>query len=127
MFQLQVIPFDPLGLGLFSWGLSCICWLVFFIIWLYLIVWIYRDAERRGSSGVLWAILFFFLSWIALIIWLIVRGPIQSRSGVQHVVYHTAPPPPGAGGGQYCPTCGQPMRWVQQYGRWYCNYCRQDK
>jgi len=115
----------PLGLDLFASGLGCLCSLIFFIIWIYLLFWIYRDAERRGSSGVLWAILFFFLSWIALIIWLIVRGPIQQR--VQHVVHHTAPPPPGAGGGQYCPTCGQPMRWIQQHNRWYCDYCRQYK
>ena len=22
-----------------------------------------------------------------------------------------------------CPTCGAPMRWVQQYNNWYCDYC----
>ena len=127
MYQLQIPTVNPLGLNLFGGTLACICWVIFFIIWLYLLFWIYRDAERRGSSGILWAILFFFFSWIALIIWLIVRGPIQSRSRVQHVVHHTAPPPPAAGGGQHCPTCGQPMRWIQQHNRWYCDYCRQYK
>ncbi|MFH0848946.1 MAG: hypothetical protein V1857_05545 [archaeon] len=24
-----------------------------------------------------------------------------------------------------CPICGQPLSYVQQYGRWYCYYCRQ--
>jgi hypothetical protein len=23
-----------------------------------------------------------------------------------------------------CPICGVPMRWVQQYNNWYCDYCR---
>jgi hypothetical protein len=34
------------------------------------------------------------------------------------------PPPPAAGGAaaQMCPTCGRPMRFVEQYNRWYCDY-----
>lgn len=115
------VPFDPIGLDLFAGGLYCICWIIGFIIWIYLLFWIYKDAERRGSSGILWAVLFFFFSWIAIIIWIIVRGPIQPQGGVHH---HYYAPPPAAGPVQYCPTCGQPMRWVQQYNRWYCNYCR---
>jgi hypothetical protein len=35
-----------------------------------------------------------------------------------------APPPPPATMAQMCPTCGQPMTFVQQYGRWYCANCR---
>lgn len=23
-----------------------------------------------------------------------------------------------------CPTCGQPLAFIQQYGRWYCNNCK---
>jgi hypothetical protein len=23
-----------------------------------------------------------------------------------------------------CPACGSPMRYVQQYNNWYCDYCR---
>jgi|WetSurMetagenome_2_1015567.scaffolds.fasta_scaffold99447_2 hypothetical protein len=34
------------------------------------------------------------------------------------------PPPPGVGGAtaQMCPTCGRPMRFVEQYNRWYCDF-----
>ncbi len=34
------------------------------------------------------------------------------------------PPPPGAPNAQQmnCPTCGRPMRFVQQYNRWYCDF-----
>ncbi len=123
MYQLQVnIPLT--GLNLFGSTLYCVCYFIFFIIWLYMLFWIYKDANRRGSSGVLWAVLWFFFSWIALIIWLIVRGPIQRPRTEVHHHYHQAP---GGAPAQYCPTCGQPMRWVQQYNRWYCNYCRQYK
>ena len=125
MYQLQFVPVSPLGLDIFGSLLGCLCSVIFFIVWLYLLFWIYKDAERRGSSGVLWAVLWFFFSWIALIIWLIVRGPIQSRANVQHVVHHNAPPVVTPA--QFCPTCSQPMRVVQQYNRWYCDYCRQYK
>ncbi len=32
------------------------------------------------------------------------------------------PPPPTAGTAQACPTCGRPMRFVEQYNRWYCDF-----
>ena len=34
------------------------------------------------------------------------------------------PPPPTPGGVPTCRTCGQPLTYVQQYGRWYCHRCR---
>ena len=118
---------DPTGLLPFAFtGIYCLCYLIFFIIWLYLLFWIYKDAEKRGSSGLLWVVLFFFLSWIALIIWLIVRGPIQPAGGVHHHHYHGAPPA-AAAQAQFCPTCGQPMRWVPEHSILYCNYCRNYK
>ena len=37
-------------------------------------VWAYGDAERRGKSGCLVALLVFFLSWpLGLILWLVFR------------------------------------------------------
>jgi hypothetical protein len=32
----------------------------------------------------------------------------------------TPPPPPGMAA-QTCPTCGAPLRYIQQYQRWYCD------
>ena len=31
------------------------------------------------------------------------------------------PPPPGAAEAPTCPTCGSPLRYIQQYQRWYCD------
>ncbi len=31
------------------------------------------------------------------------------------------PPPPPAMATQTCPTCGSPLRYIQQYQRWYCD------
>jgi hypothetical protein len=50
------------------------------IIWILVIVWVYRDAERRGLNGVLWALLVLIGNIIGLLIYLIVRSDgIPSR------------------------------------------------
>lgn len=59
--------------------------LLFFIIWIFVIIWVYRDAERRGMSGVLWALLVFIGNLIGLVIYLIVRQenlrpPVKEKS-----------------------------------------------
>jgi len=56
-------PFVPL------WSLS----FLFFLIWIVVIVWVYKDAEERKMNGVLWALLVFIGNLIGLIIYLIVR------------------------------------------------------
>ena len=37
--------------------------------------WVYRDAESRGMSGILWGILTFLLCIIFLPVYLIIRKP----------------------------------------------------
>jgi hypothetical protein len=32
-----------------------------------------------------------------------------------------APPPPPPGAATMCPSCGGPLRYIQQYQRWYCD------
>ena len=48
--------------------------LIVFGLWVWSIVWAYRDAERRGKSGLLVALLVAFLSWpLGLLAWVIFR------------------------------------------------------
>ena len=48
--------------------------LVVFGLWVWSIVWAYRDAEKRGKSGVLVALLVAFLSWpVSIVLWLVFR------------------------------------------------------
>jgi hypothetical protein len=47
--------------------------LVGFAIEIYIIYFLYTDANARGQNGVLWAIIGFFTNWVGLIIWLIMR------------------------------------------------------
>ncbi len=47
--------------------------LVLFIIWISIVAWVARDANKRGTSGTLWGILTFFLGLIGLLVYLIAR------------------------------------------------------
>lgn len=66
------------SLSLFSFALL--------VLWIVVIVWVYRDAERRGMNGVLWALLVLIGNLIGLLIYLIVRTdsvpapPVQRSS-----------------------------------------------
>jgi predicted RNA-binding Zn-ribbon protein involved in translation (DUF1610 family) len=61
--------------------------LVLLAVWIVVIVWVYRDAERRGMNGVLWALLVLIGNLIGLLIYLIVRSDNlpapQERAAVQ--------------------------------------------
>lgn len=58
------------GLGVFG----IIIGLIVLVIYLWSIVWAYKDAERRGKPGWLVAIVVAFLAWpIGLLLWLLVR------------------------------------------------------
>ncbi|HEV7486891.1 MAG TPA: PLDc N-terminal domain-containing protein [Thermoanaerobaculia bacterium] len=43
-------------------------------VWIALLVWVYRDASRRGMNAVLWVIVVFFLHLLGFIVYLIARG-----------------------------------------------------
>lgn len=106
---------DAEALAFLGLGLLCIpaAW---FIIAILIAIWVYRDAERRGSSGVLWLVIVFFTGIIGLIIWLVVRAPI---GGNQPVSTGTTPPPAAPGTERRCPNCG---RVIPDDAR-VCPYC----
>ena len=72
-----------------------------------MIVWVYRDAERKGMNGILWALLVFIGNLIGLLIYLIVRTDTfpeqrstetsQTCSNCQETVAPTF---------VFCPNCG---------------------
>ena len=59
----------------------CVCWaiavLVGLAIQVAILVFVYKDAKKRGAEPMLWLVLVFFTGLIGLIIWLIVRPPLQ--------------------------------------------------
>jgi len=58
---------------------------------------------------------------------LIVAHYIKFTSGAPQYAPSQAapppPPPPSTTVQQLCPTCGRPLTFIQQYGRWYCYSC----
>jgi hypothetical protein len=123
-------PFVPI------WSFS----LLFAVLWIAVIVWIYRDAERRGMSGVLWALLVFIGNLIGLLIFLIIRqdhplpesccetpgkttttapgtgAPPKAPAGTSPAAPPTAPP---AELRLTCPSCQKPV----EKSFVYCPHC----
>lgn len=55
--------------------------LVVLALWVWSIIWVYNDAEKRGTNGVLVALLVALVSWpLGLIVWLILRPDVSHRS-----------------------------------------------
>ena len=80
-------------------GICIVLIIIFLLIAIALSVWIYRDAEKRGKSGIVWAILMFIATLvffpigtiIIAVIWLVVRPP-EHPPGMP---YPYPPPQPG--------------------------------
>jgi len=101
----RIIPFA-------AW-LPTLLLLVLLAVELMIVFWVYRDAERRGMNGVLWALLVLVGNIVGLIIYLIVRSeefpktvpgePTQSCSGCGKVVVQKY---------AFCPHCGTRLKAV---------------
>lgn len=69
---------EVLGLGLIGLFIG----IVVLILYIWSIIWAYRDAERRRRPGILIAILVAFLAWpLGLILWFIIRPNEFARPG----------------------------------------------
>jgi hypothetical protein len=77
----------------------------------------------------------FFIGWIIAVVFAFifmmlggfVEGMLEESPFAMPGFFNLAkvqrvPPPPPATNVQNCPTCGRPMRFVEQYNRWYCDY-----
>ncbi|MDQ2732354.1 MAG: hypothetical protein M3Y56_11910 [Armatimonadota bacterium] len=60
-------------------ALASLCGLAAFVLAIYGIIWIYKDAQARGDNPVLWAVLTFFFSALVLLIYGIMKG---SKTGI---------------------------------------------
>lgn len=100
------------GWALFGLGMFCIIPLIWFIIAILIAIWVYRDAEKRGSSGALWLIIVIITGIIGLIIWLVVRPPIGGKQ-----TGTTA-----SSSDRRCPNCGRVIPMDANV----CPYCGRD-
>jgi hypothetical protein len=98
-----------------------------FIIFLLVAIWVYRDAESRGMSGVLWLLVVLVAPLIGLIIYLVVRKdkapmapPYYAQQPWQPPPAAGAPPPGPAPTAQMtCRNCGSPLA----PGATFCGKC----
>ena len=90
----------------FGMGLAvCLLFvLIWFIVFIAIAIWVYKDAERRGKSGALWLIIVILLGLIGIIIWLIVRPPIGGE-----------PRQPTHGTGRMCQAVVDLFQWMLKY------------
>jgi len=80
--------------------------LALLIIWIFVIVWVYRDAERRRMNGLLWALLVLIGNIIGLLIYLIVRSDSIPALKADHTT-------------QACPSCQKEVDSTFVF----CPYC----
>ncbi|MBN1997743.1 zinc ribbon domain-containing protein [candidate division KSB1 bacterium] len=69
------------------------------LIWVAAAAWVFADAEKRGMTGILWALLVFIGNFIGLLVYLIVRAGTEPVPGRSALVSNIA-----------CPECSKPVR-----------------
>lgn len=78
----------------FFFGVFCFFWIALLIVNILICIWVYKDAEKRGQSGILWLLVVLVAGIIGIIIWLVIRPP-------ERPIYPQPPPqvyygpPPG--------------------------------
>jgi len=82
-------------------------------LWVLVLIWVYRDAERRGMSGILWLLLVLIGNIVGLVIYAIVRSERSVKDKPE-----TEGGGAGAASGK-CPGCGNPVAAAHAF----CPYC----
>jgi RNA polymerase subunit RPABC4/transcription elongation factor Spt4 len=85
----------------------------FIVLWGAVLLWVYRDAQKRGMNGILWLLLVLIGNVIGLLIYAIVRSETPVRQA-QAPADQAACCPPAA-----CSSCGKPLA----PGYTFCPYC----
>jgi len=101
------------GLDMLSatiFGACCIIYIFFFIIWIILGVWVYKDAEKRGKSGAVWLIIVLIFGIIGVIFWLLVRPPLPEPKVIKEYP------------DRMCPNCGRTIPFDARI----CPFCKKD-
>ncbi|NQT25305.1 zinc-ribbon domain-containing protein [candidate division KSB1 bacterium] len=85
--------------------------MIMFAFWFVMIFWVFRDAERRGMNGLLWALLIFFGHIIALVVYLLVRNDQVNIAQI----HKSSQPCPSCqkqveSGHTFCPHCGTKLQ-----------------
>jgi hypothetical protein len=55
-------------------GMPELLLIVTLVVWVAMLIWVYRDATRRGMNAMLWVVIVFFLHLLGLVVYLVARG-----------------------------------------------------
>jgi len=87
--------------------------LAFLVLWILVITWVYRDAERRGMNGLLWSLLVFIGNLIGLVVYLIVRTEnLSVQKEIQKPLSCPNCQKTVSPGFVFCPNCGARLHAV---------------
>ncbi len=87
-----------------------LCFLFAVIVWLALIFWTYRDADRRGSLAIYWAAVVFFFNFAGWIVYLIVRPPEYEEDARERELEIKTKEALLARSDLVCPACLKPVK-----------------
>ena len=76
-FILQEVPNGDSTAATITIIFAVIIGLIVFALYIASLVWVYRDANRRGKSGILVALLVAIISWpLGLLVWVLLRDKV---------------------------------------------------
>lgn len=85
--------------------------IVSLVISVALMVWVYRDSQKRNMNAAVWLLIVFVAGCCGCVIYLMVREPMQPQAPLYQQT--PGPPPqraPATTGSQiFCPSCGIPL------------------
>ncbi len=85
--------------------------IIFFLIWIGVSIWVYKDAKKRGEdSPVIWLLVTLFGGLVGLIVWLVIRPPIGGSKKYRYNYNNQK---------RYCPICGRAI----PFNAIYCPFC----
>jgi hypothetical protein len=77
-------------------------------------------AMQGWALGLVFALIFYPLGGFLSGIFIAMKMPMPAFLRFKRAGMAPPPPPPGQVA-QTCPTCGSPLRYIEQYQRWYCD------
>ena len=98
---------------------------ILFVLYIKLLIWVYRDAKKRKMDEVIWLLIVFFTFIIGLIIYIVVRDPLIAEKTEQPPKPTAPQPEPKAEEKRdvkYCPACGSPVSEKAEF----CSLCGEN-
>ncbi len=117
---LHLRHFDGSDAWAWPWvGFAVFFGLALLAVWIAILIWVYRDAEKRGMNGAIWVLVALFLHLLGLLIYFIVRADHPVKSASTTPASPAPPAPASSAAADVCPKCGKPVD--KSYA--YCPTC----